>query len=128
MKIALFSDVHANLPALDASLEDIDRRKPDVVYCLGDLVGYNTYPNEVIEEVRRRGIPVIAGNYDYGIGRGSNDCGCAYKTDEEKEMGKMSIAYTSSTIKVCSCYSCTGAQGRSMNTFLKTGRSRTCFE
>jgi len=99
MKIALFSDVHANLPALESCLSDIDRRKPDVVYCLGDLVGYNTNPNEVIEEVRRRGIPVIAGNYDYGIGRGSDDCGCAYKTDEEKEMGKMSIAYTNLVVK-----------------------------
>jgi putative phosphoesterase len=96
MRIALFSDVHANLPALEACLADIDRRKPDAIYCLGDLVGYNIWPNEVIDEVRRRGITTIAGNYDYGIGRSSNDCGCAYKTDEEKEMGKVSISFTNS--------------------------------
>lgn len=98
MRIALFSDIHANLPALEACLADIDRRKPDAVYCLGDLVGYNVWPNEVINEVRRRGIPTIAGNYDFGIGRMSDDCGCAYKTDEEKDMGKVSISYTNSIV------------------------------
>lgn len=94
MRIALFSDIHANLPALEACLKDIDHKKPDAVYCLGDLVGYNVWPNEVINLVRKRGIPVIAGNYDFGIGRSSDDCGCAYKTDDEKSMGKISIAYT----------------------------------
>ncbi len=99
MRIALFSDIHANLPALEACLADIDSKKPDAIYCLGDLVGYNIWPNEVITEIRRRGIPTIAGNYDFGIGRSSDDCGCAYKTDAEKEMGKVSISYTNSIVK-----------------------------
>ncbi|MBL7780807.1 MAG: metallophosphoesterase family protein [Saprospiraceae bacterium] len=94
MTIALFSDIHANLPALEACLADIDRRKPDAVFCLGDLVGYNIWPNEVVQEIRRRGIPTIAGNYDYGIGRSSDDCGCAYKTDDEKANGAVSIGFT----------------------------------
>lgn len=99
MKIALFSDIHANLPALEACLADMDSRNPDAVYCLGDLVGYNIWPNEVINLIRQRAIPTIAGNYDFGIGRTSNDCGCAYKTDEEKEMGKVSISYTNEIIQ-----------------------------
>lgn len=99
MKIALFSDIHANLPALEAALADIESRKPDAIYCLGDLVGYNIWPNEVINEIRKRGIPCIAGNYDFGIGRSSDDCGCAYKTDEEKALGKVSIAYTNQVVK-----------------------------
>jgi predicted phosphodiesterase len=94
MKIALFSDIHANLPALEAVLADIDNKNTDAVYCLGDLVGYNVWPNEVIREIRKRGIPTIAGNYDFGIGRKSDECGCAYKTDDEKAMGKISISYT----------------------------------
>lgn len=98
MKIALFSDIHANLPALEAVLADIDTRQPDAIYCLGDLVGYNIWPNEVIRTIRQRQIPTIAGNYDYGIGRSSDDCGCAYKTDEEKAMGKVSISYTNGTM------------------------------
>ena len=94
MTIALFSDIHANLPALEAFFKDLETRKPDAVYCLGDLVGYNIWPNEVINEIRRRNIPTIAGNYDFGIGRSSDDCGCAYKTDDEKANGAVSISYT----------------------------------
>jgi predicted phosphodiesterase len=98
MRIALFSDIHANLPALEAFFKDIEITKPDAVYCLGDLVGYNIWPNEVINEIRKRGIPTIAGNYDFGIGRTSNDCGCAYKTDDEKANGAVSISYTNSLV------------------------------
>jgi putative phosphoesterase len=99
MKIALFSDIHANLPALEAFFASIDQQKPDVIYCLGDLVGYNIWPNEVIDAIRQRGIPSIAGNYDFGVGRNSDDCGCAYKTDEEKANGAVSISYTNRIIK-----------------------------
>lgn len=99
MKIALFSDIHANLPALEAFFADLDSRKPDAVYCLGDLVGYNIWPNEVINAIRQRGIPTIAGNYDQGIGLMSDECGCAYKTEPEKDMGKISISFTNSLVR-----------------------------
>jgi putative phosphoesterase len=99
MKIILFSDIHANLPALEAMFEDIKHRQYDAIYCLGDLVGYNIWPNEVVDEIRNRKIPVIAGNYDFGIGRMSNECGCAYKTDSDKENGNISISYTNQIIK-----------------------------
>lgn len=97
--IALFSDIHANLPALQAFFEDLDRRNPDFIFCLGDLVGYNVWPNEVIDEIRRRRIPTIAGNYDFGIGRASDDCGCAYKSEQERANGQVSIAFTNQIIK-----------------------------
>lgn len=64
MRIALFSDIHANLPAFEAFLADLDSRKPDAVYCLGDMIGYNIWPNEVIEEIRRRCIATLMGNHD----------------------------------------------------------------
>ncbi len=99
MRIALFSDIHANLPALEACLADIDSKRPDAIYCLGDLVGYNIWPNEVINAIRQRGIPTIAGNYDFGIGRATDECGCAYKTDEDKAMGKISISYTNEIVR-----------------------------
>lgn len=98
MKIALFSDIHANLPALEAFFEDVHNHRPDATYCLGDLVGYNIWPNEVINEIRKRHIPTIAGNYDYGIGRSSDDCGCAYRSDEEKANGVVSISFTNQTV------------------------------
>jgi len=73
MRIAVFSDVHANLPAFEAFLKDLDSKKPDVVYCLGDLVGYNVWPNEIICEIRRRGIATIAGNHDLKVKTLSSD-------------------------------------------------------
>lgn len=99
MKIALFSDIHANLPALEAFFKDVEQRQPDQIFCLGDLVGYNIWPNEVIQEIRRRGIPTIAGNYDFGIGRATDDCGCAYKTDDEKANGAVSISFTNQIVQ-----------------------------
>ena len=99
MRIALLSDIHANLPTLESCFKSIEAQKPDAIYCLGDLVGYNVWPNEVIDEIRKRKIPTIAGNYDQGIGLNGDNCGCAYKTESEKEMGKISIAFTNSIMK-----------------------------
>ena len=65
MRYALISDIHANLPALEAVLAHI-ARQPDVAatYHLGDLVGYAPWPNEVVERLRGLGIAGVAGNYD----------------------------------------------------------------
>src|SRR5688572_22014200 len=98
MRIAFFSDIHANLPALESFFNDLGSRKPDATYCLGDLVGYNIWPNEVIHEIRKRNIPTIEGNYDQGVGRAGDDCGCAYKTPLEQSNGEKSIAYTNSVV------------------------------
>lgn len=99
MRIVLFSDIHANLPALQAFFADAGTRDSDALYCLGDLVGYNVWPNEVIQEIRKRKIPTIAGNYDFGIGRASDDCGCAYRTDLEKANGSISISFTNQAMQ-----------------------------
>ena len=64
MRIALFSDIHANLPAFESFLADLDSRKVDAVYCLGDMIGYNVWPNEIIAGIRKRGIATLAGNHD----------------------------------------------------------------
>ena len=98
MRIAVLSDIHANLPALEAVLDDIDGRDVDALYCLGDLVGYAPWPNEVVELIRSRRIPTLCGNYDEGVGVASDDCGCAYETEEDEERGDRSIAYTNEVI------------------------------
>lgn len=94
MRIAIFSDVHGNLPALDAVLSDIRARQPDAVYCLGDLVGYAPFPNEVVERIRHDAIPTIMGNYDDGVGFERDECGCAYREEDEKRRGDQSLAWT----------------------------------
>jgi predicted phosphodiesterase len=93
-RLTIFGDIHGNLPALQATLADIERRGLGNLYCLGDLVGYGTFPNEVIDIIREREIPTIVGNYDQGVGNNSDDCGCAYRTPEAKLLGEHSIAWT----------------------------------
>lgn len=94
-QITIFGDIHANLPALEAVFADMEQRGlAENLYCLGDLVGYGTFPNEVIDAVRSRGIPTIIGNYDEGVGHSSDDCGCAYTNKTSEALGKLSIAWS----------------------------------
>ena len=94
MKLAIFSDVHGYLPALEAVLTDIRSQRVDAVYCLGDLVGYATFPNEVIARIRQEQIPTVMGNYDDGVGFDRDECGCAYREATEKARGDQSLAWT----------------------------------
>ncbi|MEF8829929.1 MAG: metallophosphoesterase family protein [Halobacteriales archaeon] len=98
-RAVVFGDIHGNFPALEAVFADVDERWPETDrYCLGDLVGYGTFPNEVVEFVRDRSIPTIVGNYDVGVGANSDDCGCAYETEAEQRRGDRSIAWTNEAI------------------------------
>jgi predicted phosphodiesterase len=67
MRVALISDIHSNLEALAATLKSIDTQGTDHVVCLGDIVGYNTNPNECIQLLRRRNVVCIAGNHDRAV-------------------------------------------------------------
>jgi putative phosphoesterase len=95
---AVFSDVHGNLPALEAILADIERRDIRGTLCLGDLVGYGPSPNEVASLVRDSGIPTLMGNYDHGIGFETGDCGCVYKTGEQRAEGAVSLEWTQGVV------------------------------
>jgi predicted phosphodiesterase len=95
MKIALLSDVHANLPALEAVLEDLaGRPEVDAVYHLGDLVGYAPWPNETVARIRAEGIQGIAGNYDSTTATGYKHCGCRYEDPEQEVLSHASYAWT----------------------------------
>ncbi|MBW8868433.1 MAG: metallophosphoesterase family protein [Acidobacteria bacterium] len=94
MRLAIFGDVHGNLPALEAVLSDIAQQKPDAVYCLGDLVGYGASPNEVTACIKSEGIPTIMGNYDDGVGFDRDECGCAYRDPVDQQLGDRSLQWT----------------------------------
>lgn len=94
MKIAVISDIHANISALEAVLKDIEGKQVDQVYCAGDLVGYAPFPNEVIELIRQKQIPTVMGNYDDGIGFMRFICGCDYKDEKVQALGEHSILWT----------------------------------
>ena len=95
MRYALISDIHANLPALRAVLDDI-RRKPEVTatYHLGDLVGYGPWPNEVVALLRDAKVPGIAGNYDSTVGTDYQHCGCRYENPRQEELSHLSYDWT----------------------------------
>jgi len=91
---AVITDIHANLPALHAAFARIEQLGIERVYCGGDLVGYGPHPNEVCQLIAEREIPTIYGNYDYAIAREEDDCGCAYITPHDRELGQLSVDWT----------------------------------
>jgi putative phosphoesterase len=93
-RVAVITDIHANLAALQAALRRIDELEVDGLYCGGDLVGYGPHPNEVCALIAEREIPTIYGNYDHAIARDLEDCGCAYVTSRERELGQRSVDWT----------------------------------
>ncbi len=64
MRFAVFSDIHANLEALEATLADANERKCTHFVCLGDVVGYNANPHECVERVCAMDCPIVKGNHD----------------------------------------------------------------
>jgi putative phosphoesterase len=94
LRLAVISDVHGNQHALDAVWADVQSQAPDAVVCLGDLVGYGAFPNEVIDFVRGHALPMLMGNYDDGVGFDRDDCGRVYKDPVDDALGKQSLFWT----------------------------------
>lgn len=93
-KLAIFSDIHANLPAMGVVASHIRDNDYDGVYCLGDLGGYASEPNEVQELVEFLGCQTILGNYDEGVGFNRDSCGCNYVKPFDIEMSDLSFHWT----------------------------------
>jgi len=101
MKYALITDIHANLPALEAVLHDIEGRS-DVIatYHLGDLVGYAPWPNETVALLESRGIQGVAGNYDTTTARDYEHCGCKYENPTQEALSHRSFEWTKAHVNV----------------------------
>lgn len=69
-KIAIFSDIHANIDALDAVLADMDQRGIGFAFVLGDVVGYGPDPNACVERLRERSFVTVKGNHDNAVATG----------------------------------------------------------
>jgi predicted phosphodiesterase len=95
MRYALISDIHANLEALDAVLADIDARGDvGAIYHVGDLVGYSSNPNAVVDRLRARAIAGVAGNYDSTVATDYKHCGCKSESSRQEELAHLSYEYT----------------------------------
>ncbi len=96
--LVLISDIHANLPALEAVLADIAKGTPAGIYHLGDLVGYGPWPNETVERLREAGIPGICGNYDSAVATDYKHCGCKADTPRDEELAHISFEWTRAAV------------------------------
>lgn len=67
MRIAILSDIHSNLTALESVLNDVNTRAIDKYYCLGDIVGYASHPLECLKIVREKCEKIVFGNHEYAI-------------------------------------------------------------
>ena len=93
-KLAIFSDIHANLPAMETVAAHLNAGGYDGIYCLGDIGGYASQPNEVQDLVESLGCPIVLGNYDEGVGFSKNDCGCHYVEPFDIQTSDISFGWT----------------------------------
>jgi predicted phosphodiesterase len=98
MRIAVIGDLHANLPALRATLDDARRIGADAVYCVGDVVGRGPHPNEVVDELRRLEIPTIQGNWDEAVSMDREQPGATWADAQAERAGLGSLTWTASVI------------------------------
>ena len=98
MRVAVIADVHANLPALRAVIDDVARIGADAIYCVGDVVGRGPHPNETVELLRTLEIATVQGNWDEAVGMDREQTGAAWATAESESAGNASMRWTSETL------------------------------
>ncbi len=99
MRIAVIADVHANLPALRAVLDDVAAIGCDAMWCVGDLVGRGPHPNQVVDVVRQLEIPVVQGNWDEAVAMSREHPGSIWTTPEAEAAGRASLDWTVATLE-----------------------------
>jgi diadenosine tetraphosphatase ApaH/serine/threonine PP2A family protein phosphatase len=92
MRIAIFSDIHGNLEALLAVLEDTTAQQCELRYCLGDCVGYGANPGECIKTLRTQKIFTVRGNHDH-------DAALDTPLDNYNAMAAEALRWTRAAIK-----------------------------
>lgn len=95
MRYALISDIHANLPALEAVMQHAGGQENLAgIYHLGDLVGYAPWPNETVALLKGFRVQGIAGNYDSTVASDYKHCGCKYEDPRQEKLSHVSYEWT----------------------------------
>lgn len=92
-KIAIISDIHGNLPALESVLHDIADRNIETMYCLGDLIGKGPSGDQVVDLISQNCDQVVQGNWDDFISKPTNDEALQW---HQEKLGSERLAYLSS--------------------------------
>lgn len=94
MRFAILADIHANLPALRAVLDDAVSLGCDAIWCLGDVVGRGPHPDEVVTELRALQVPTVQGNWDEAVGMNREQPGSIWASPEAEAEGIASLQWT----------------------------------
>jgi predicted phosphodiesterase len=94
MRIAVLADLHANLPALRAVLDDVLALECDTMWCVGDVVGRGPHPSEVVDELRALAVPTIQGNWDEAVALRRDHAGVAWPNAEAEAAGLVSLEWS----------------------------------
>lgn len=94
MRIAVIADLHANLPAVRAVLDDVLTLACETIWCVGDVVGRGPHPGQVIDELRRLDVPTVQGNWDEAVGLRREHPGVTWDSPEAEAAGRASLAWT----------------------------------
>ncbi len=98
MRVAVIADLHANLPALRAVLDDIAGIGCDAIWCAGDVVGRGPHPNEVVELLRELDVPTVQGNWDEAVGMDRDSSGALWASHDGELQGLASLEWTKQRI------------------------------
>ena len=93
-RVAFIGGIYSNYHALVATLQDIDRRRIDATYFLGDLGAFGPHPDRVPELLRAQGVEGIMGNYEESLSSGAEDCHCGYTDPRDNHYAQISYDYT----------------------------------
>ena len=94
MRTAVLADLHANLPALEAVLDDALALGCDTIWCVGDVVGRGPHPGAVIEELRRMDLPTVQGTWDDAVAMRREHPGVTWPSHEAEAEGLASLEWT----------------------------------
>jgi predicted phosphodiesterase len=94
MRIAVLADLHANLPALRAVLDDVLTLGCDTMWCVGDVVGRGPHPSQVVDELRALAVPTIQGNWDEAVALHRQHPGVVWPNTEAEVAGQFSLEWT----------------------------------
>ena len=97
-RIAVFSDIHSNLTALEAILSNINSRGITERYCLGDFVDFAPWPNEVISRIRHENIPSVYGNHDQRLFNNETISAKSWHSPEETNARRTAMKISSATV------------------------------
>ncbi len=91
MKLAFISDIHSNLHALKSVIDKINKMDIEHIFCVGDIVGYNAFPDECVDLVKKNEITCVLGNHDYGV--------VSDNLSIFNDMGKAGVIYSKNNLK-----------------------------